>query len=135
MDKNILRNLIREEIKKTLNENDSKYKTGDHFKYMGTDHEVLDDNGFIVTARTSKGNVVKLNHNQINKQDVNENEEVDKMTMKRGIKNVTSRILSSLDSLDIETLQKLSSAINKAEDIISPRNISAFQGDPRNIEF
>lgn len=134
MNKNFLRDLIKEEIASTLSENKPKYRNGEHFKYMGTNHEVIDDNGFIVTARTSKGNVVKLNHNQI-KQHMNEDSGVDTMVMKRGIKNVINTILSSLDSLDIDALQNLSSAINKAADIAKPVNRSVFQGDPRNLDI
>jgi len=64
------------------------------------------------------------------------NENVDTMTMKRGIKNVINDILSSLDSLDIDALQNLSSAINRAADIVKPSTLSkaTFQGDPRDGE-
>lgn len=66
----------------------------------------------------------------------NENVDTDKMTMKRGIKNVINDILSSLDSLDIDALQNLSSAINRAADIAKPSALSGatFQGDPRGSE-
>jgi len=84
MNQNTLRNLIREEIKKTLNEN----------------------------------------------------VESDMITMKRGIKNVINDMLSSLDSLDIDALQNLSSAINRAANIVKPSALSksSFQGDPRDME-
>ena len=72
----------------------------------------------------------------------NENVDTDKMTMKRGIKNVINddilpslnNILSSLDSLDIDALQKLSSSINRVADIVKPSALSGatFQGDPRD---
>ena len=64
------------------------------------------------------------------------NENVDTMTMKRGIKNVINDILSSLDSLDIDALQNLSSAINRAADMVKATALSkaTFQGDPRDGE-
>ena len=64
------------------------------------------------------------------------NENVDTMTMKRGIKNVINDILSSLDSLDIDALQNLSSAINRAADMVKSTALSkaTFQGDPRDGE-
>lgn len=64
------------------------------------------------------------------------NENVNTMTMKRGIKNVINDILSSLDSLDIDALQNLSSAINRAADIAKPSALSGTtsQGDPRDGE-
>ena len=70
------------------------------------------------------------------KKTLNENVERDMVTMKRGIKNVTNNILSSLDSLDIDTLQNLSAAINRAADIVkpSPLSKSTFQDDPRGME-
>ena len=65
------------------------------------------------------------------------NENVDTMTMKRGIKNVINDILSSLDSLDIDALQNLSSAINRAADMVKATALSGatFQGDPRDGEI
>jgi len=64
------------------------------------------------------------------------NENVNTMTMKHGIKNVINDILSSLDSLDVDALQNLSSAINRAADIAKPSALSGatFQGDPRDGE-
>jgi len=64
------------------------------------------------------------------------NENVDTMTMKRGIKNVINDILSSLDSLDIDALQNLSSSINRAADMVKSTSLSksSFQGDPRDME-
>lgn len=64
------------------------------------------------------------------------NENVDTMTMKRGIKNVINDILSSLDSLDIDALQNLSSAINRAADTVKATALSGatFQSDPRDGE-
>ena len=65
------------------------------------------------------------------------NENVDTMTMKRGIKNVINDILSSLDSLDIDALQNLSSAINRVADMVKATALSGatFQGDPRDGEI
>ena len=59
------------------------------------------------------------------------NENVDTMTMKRGIKNVINDILSSLDSLDIDALQNLSSAINRAADMVKATTLSeaTFQAE------
>ena len=65
MNKTDIRRIIKEEISRAITENTPKFKQGEHFKYMGTDHEVIDDNGFIVTAMTKNGNRVKLNHNQL----------------------------------------------------------------------
>lgn len=65
MNKTDIRRIINEEISRAITENKPKFKQGEHFKYMGTDHEVINDNGFIVTAMTKNGNKVKLNHNQL----------------------------------------------------------------------
>ena len=65
MNKTDIRRIIKEEISQIIAENQPKFKPGDHFKYMGTDHEVLEDNGFIVTALTKHGDKIKLNHNQL----------------------------------------------------------------------
>lgn len=65
MNKTDIRRIIKEEISRALNEIKPKFKPGDHFKYMGTDHEVIEDNGFIITALTKHGDRVKLNHNQL----------------------------------------------------------------------
>ena len=71
------------------------------------------------------------------KKTLNENVERDMATMKRGIKNVINDILSSLDSLDIDALQNLSSSINRAADMVKstpPLSKASFQGDPRDME-
>lgn len=68
---NKLKILVKEELQKTL-ESTVKYKPNDEFKYMGTTHVVVSDNGFVVTAKTKpsngKSSLVKLNHSQIKKQ-------------------------------------------------------------------
>ncbi len=56
---NNLRQLIKEELKRTLNEN--MFEVGEVVKYMGEDYKVTDDDGFIVTLTTTRGNGKKEN--------------------------------------------------------------------------
>ena len=70
---NNLRQLIKEELTKALNENTPKYKEGDTFNYVGTKHIVISDDGFIIKAKTPSGKVVKINYNQL-KNRISENE-------------------------------------------------------------
>jgi len=65
---NSLRQLVREELKRTLNEN--KFKEGDIVTYMGEKHKVLSDDGYVVKLTTMRGegkkeNTVMLNYNQV----------------------------------------------------------------------
>lgn len=59
-----LRQLIKEELKRVLSEN--MFKVGDVVKYMGEDHKVTDDDGFIVTLTTMRGNGKKENTVNLN---------------------------------------------------------------------
>jgi hypothetical protein len=64
---NSLRQLIKEELKKALNE--VMFKEGDIVTYMGEKHKVLSDDGFIIELTTIRGNgkkenIVKLNYRQ-----------------------------------------------------------------------
>jgi hypothetical protein len=70
---NNLRQLVKEELTKVINENTPKYKEGDIFIYMGTKHQVVSDDGFIIKAMTPSGRIVKINYGQL-KDRVSENE-------------------------------------------------------------
>ena len=87
MNKTDIRRIIKEEISRAINETKPKFKQGEHFKYMGTDHEVIDDNGFIVTAMTKNGNRVKLNHNQLKA--INETTSPSDITLSTPISDIT----------------------------------------------
>ena len=87
MNKTDIRRIIKEEISRAITENKPKFKQGEHFKYMGTDHEVIDDNGFIVTAMTKNGNRVKLNHNQLKA--INETTSSSDITLSTPISDIT----------------------------------------------
>lgn len=63
-----LRKLVKEELNKVLNENQPKYKKGDTFLYMGTKHEVISDDGFVVKAKLPNGKVKTLNYSQLKSQ-------------------------------------------------------------------
>jgi hypothetical protein len=65
---NNLRQLIKEELKQALNENDlfNSLKVGETVKYMGEDHKVVNKNEAIVTLERNKtGKTVNLNSNQV----------------------------------------------------------------------
>ncbi len=72
---NSLRQLVKEELTKAINENTPKYKEGDTFNYMGTKHVVVSDDGYIVKAKLHNGKVVRINYGQL-KDRVSENEVV-----------------------------------------------------------
>jgi len=61
----ILHKIVKEELHKIIKENKPRFNTGDTFMYMGTKHEVISDDGFIVKAKLPNGVIKKLNHNQI----------------------------------------------------------------------
>ena len=71
---NSLRQLVKEELTKAINENTPKYKEGDTFNYMGTKHVVVSDDGYIVKAKLPNGKVVRINYGQL-KDRVSENAE------------------------------------------------------------
>jgi len=71
---NSLRQLVKEELTKAINENTPKYKEGDTFNYMGTKHIVVSDDGYIVKAKLPNGKVVRINYGQL-KDRVSENAE------------------------------------------------------------
>jgi hypothetical protein len=71
---NSLKQLVKEELTKAINENTPKYKEGDTFNYMGTKHTVISDSGYVVKAKLSNGKVVRLNYGQL-KDRVSENAE------------------------------------------------------------
>ena len=63
-----LKKLIKEELKRTLNENDlfNSLKVGETVKYMGEDHKVFNKDGAIVTLKRNKtGKTFNLNSNQV----------------------------------------------------------------------
>ena len=70
---NSLKQLVREELTKAINENTPKQKEGDTFNYMGTKHTVVSDSGYVVKAKLPNGKVVRLNYGQL-KDRVSENE-------------------------------------------------------------
>ena len=127
MNKTDIRRIIKEEISRAITENKPKFKQGEHFKYMGTDHEVIDDNGFIVTAMTKNGNRVKLNHNQLKA--INESDFTTELPTP-GTYNVTftTERRSSFDEVELdvtesdieEARRKGSNGYNFWRDIIEP---------------
>ena len=127
MNKTDIRRIIKEEISRAINETKPKFKQGEHFKYMGTDHEVIDDNGFIVTAMTKNGNRVKLNHNQL--KSINESYPTTELPTP-GTYNVTftTERRSSFDEVELdvtesdieEARRKGSNGYNFWRDIIEP---------------
>jgi hypothetical protein len=66
-----LKQLIKEELQKALAENSPKYKKGDTLIYMGTKHEVISDDGFVVKAKLPNGKIKTLNYSQL-KETLNE---------------------------------------------------------------
>jgi hypothetical protein len=62
-----LKQLIKEELQKILSENTPKYKKGDTLTYMGTKHEVVSDDGFVVKAKLPNGKIKTLNYSQLKK--------------------------------------------------------------------
>ena len=127
MNKTDIRRIIKEEISRAITENKPKFKQGEHFKYMGTDHEVIDDNGFIVTAMTKNGNRVKLNHNQLKA--INESYPTTKLPTP-GTYNVTftTERRSSFDEVELDVTEndiedarrRGSNGYNFWRDIIQP---------------
>jgi len=69
---NNLRQLVKEELKRTLSEGTPKYTKGDTFIYMGSKHLVVSDDGFIIKAMGPSGKIVKINYGQL-KDRVSEN--------------------------------------------------------------
>jgi hypothetical protein len=65
MKKDTLRSLIVEQLSKTINENEPKFKIGDNFNYMGNKHTVLSDNGFAVKAQMGDGTIKTYNYSQL----------------------------------------------------------------------
>ena len=119
MNKSDLRNIIKEEISRAINENKPKFKPGEHFTYMGTNHEVIDDNGFIVTAMTKNGHRVKLNHNQLKA--INESDFTTELpTPGTYIIKFTTERGSSWDELELDVTE---------EDIKNARNSNANVND------
>lgn len=62
-----LKQIIKEELQKILSENTPKYKKGDTLTYMGTKHEVVSDDGFVVKAKLPNGKIKTLNYSQLKK--------------------------------------------------------------------
>jgi hypothetical protein len=67
-----LRQLVKEELERTLSEGTPKYTKGDTFIYMGSKHLVVSDDGFIIKAMAPSGRIVKINYGQL-KDRVSEN--------------------------------------------------------------
>ena len=72
---NSLRQLVKEELTKAINENTPKYSKGDTLIYMGTKLLVVSDDGFIIKAMAPSGKIFKINYGQL-KDRVSENEVV-----------------------------------------------------------
>ena len=70
---NSLRQLVKEELTKAINENTPKYSKGDTLIYMGTKLLVVSDDGFIIKAMAPSGKIFKINYGQL-KDRVSENE-------------------------------------------------------------
>ena len=68
MTENKLKNTIKEEIKRILNENENMFEKDDIVIYMGEKHKVISDNGYIVKLISLRGkgeeDVVVLNYSQ-----------------------------------------------------------------------
>jgi hypothetical protein len=65
---NNLRQLVKEELKRALNEN--MFKEGDMVNYMGEKHKVVSDDGYVIKLTTVRGegkkqNTVTLNYAQV----------------------------------------------------------------------
>ena len=61
-----LKQTIKEEIKRILSEDETKFKEGDTVMYMGGEHLIISDNGYIIKLIPKKfhSKIVKLNHSQ-----------------------------------------------------------------------
>ena len=59
-----LKQTIKEEIKRILSENKITFKEGDTVIYMGEEHLVISDDGYIVKLKPNKGEIVTLNYSQ-----------------------------------------------------------------------
>lgn len=64
MTENKLKQTIKEEIKRILSEDETKFKKGETVIYMGEKHEVISDNGYVIELERSNGKTVTLNYNQ-----------------------------------------------------------------------
>jgi hypothetical protein len=76
MNQNTLRQLIKEELTKVINENTSQYKEGDIIYFQGTPHVVVLDNGSPIIQTRIKGTKISkgINRNRIDPAPVKENE-------------------------------------------------------------
>ena len=63
-----LKQIIKEEIIKVLNEVSPQYKSGDTFPYRGAIMTVITDDGYVVRAKNKEGIEKTLNHKQIKDQ-------------------------------------------------------------------
>ena len=59
-----LKQTIKEEIKRILNENKITFKEGDTVIYMGEEHLIISDDGYTVKLKPNKGEIVTLNYSQ-----------------------------------------------------------------------
>jgi len=62
---NKLKQIIKEEIIRILNEVEAKFEEGETVMYMGEKYKVVSDNGYVVKLERSNGKTVTLNHNQV----------------------------------------------------------------------
>jgi hypothetical protein len=70
MNKNSLKQIIKEEILSILSES---HKPGEQVKYKGGSYTVVDETPVIITLKNNKsGNIIKVNYNQFKKQEINE---------------------------------------------------------------
>jgi len=60
-----IKQIIKEEIIRILNEVEAKFKKGETVMYMGEKHEVISDNGYVVKLERSNGKTITLNHKQV----------------------------------------------------------------------
>lgn len=76
MNQNILRQLIKEELTKVINENAPQYKEGDIIYFQGTPHTVISDNGGPMIQTNIKGTKItkQINRTRIDPAPVKENE-------------------------------------------------------------
>ena len=83
MTENILKQTIKEEIKRILSEN--MFKNGDTVMYMGEKHTVVSDDGFIIKLKSSRDNIVNLNYTQAKEKVRKQDDFKEGLTDRRGL--------------------------------------------------
>ena len=134
---NNLRQLVKEELTKAINENTPKYSKGDTLIYMGTKLSVVSDDGFIIKAMAPSGKIFKINYGQL-KDRVSENETMRDLkdmpleNMEEGtykIEYIVADTDGGPDYSDSDTITITKDELNKNTDIPS---LSFWKGIARN---